>query len=386
MNAIGQGMNTAAGRSWRRGLWLLVIGLPLVLAAGLHLAANALKAQVVSALGPDAEIADIGLGWFTVHVDGLRIRAPSDWPAADTLRAQRITIAPDLRSLFSDTVRIRAIRVEQPYLSIRRTADGHLQLLPGLLLQKSADDAKPGAIAVGIARIVLSDGVLEFFDASVAKPALKIRLEGLQATLGDLQLPALEDRMPLALSATVKGVQRDGSVSMSGWIHVPSQDSELKATLRGVDLVALQPYLIKTNETGVRRGALDLDLQSSVSGGRLKAPGKLLITQLQLAPARGGFNTFMGVPRQAVIAALKDRNDRIAMNFQLDGDLHNPQFSLNEVLSVRLTYGIAQSLGLGIEGLAKDAGSLGARGLDAAGSAIGNLFGLHRKRKDDGGK
>jgi hypothetical protein len=38
----------------------------------------------------------------------------------------------------------------------------------------------------------------------------------------------------------------------------------------------------------------------------------------------------MGLPRQAVLGTLKDRNDRIAIRFTLDGDLNDPRFSLNE--------------------------------------------------------
>lgn len=364
----------------RKALLLGVAGLVLAAFVGLHQAANILKGQVLAALGPESEIQDIGLGWFTVYVDGLRIRAPKDWPSAETLRADHITIAPDLRSLFSKTIRIHSINVDQPYLSMRRTADGHLEVLPSLLQKKSPDaSTAQSAIAVAISQIALNDGVLEFFDASVSRRPLKLRVEKLQASLGNLLVPDMDGKMPLDLAGTIKGVQRDGTLALSGWINVATQDLSMSTTLRGVDLVALQPYLIKTNETGVKRGALDLDLQSNISKGKLKAPGKLTIAQLQLAPAGGTFDTFMGVPRQAVISSLKDRNDKISVDFVLDGDIHNPQFSLNESLSVKLTYGIAQTLGLSVEGLVKGVGSLGARGISAAGAAVGKLFGMGSK-------
>lgn len=359
----------------RKAVWLTVIGLVVAALLGLRVAAGVLKNQIISALGPEAEIGSISLGWFTVHVDQLRIHAPKGWPSEDTLRAQRITVTPDLRSLFSDTVRIYSITADQPYLSMRRTANGNLELLPSLLQKKSApSDGK--SIAVAIGKVALSDGVLEFFDSTVARPALKVRLEKVDASARDLLVPALSGETKFDLDATVKGVQHDGTLALSGWVNVPTQDSSIQTTLRGVDLVALQAYLIKTNETGVKRGSIDLDLKSKVSSGKLNAPGKLTIAQLQLAPARGTFDTFMGVPRQAVIGALKDRDDKIDVDFVLDGDIHNPQFSLNESLSMKLTYGVAQTLGLSVEGLVKGVGSLGARGIGAAGSAIGKLFGI----------
>ncbi len=364
----------------RKAAWFIALGLLVAALIGLRIAAGVLKEQVVAALGPETEIEAIRLGWFSVHIDQLRIHAPKGWPTAETLRAERITITPDLRSLFSSTVRIYSIKVDQPYLSMRRTANGRLELLPSLL-QKKPDSKKADQKSLGVAigEIALNDGVLEFFDATIARPPLKLRLEKVQATVSDLLVPELSGKTQFDLDATVKGVQRDGTLALSGWVNVPTQDSSIKTTLRGVDLVALQPYLIKTNETGVKRGSLDLDLQSKVTGGRLNAPGKLNIAQLQLAPARGTFDTFMGVPRQAVLSALKDRNDKISVDFLLEGDIHNPQFSLNESLSVKLTYAVAQSLGLSVEGLVKGVGSLGARGINAAGSAMGKLFGLGQK-------
>jgi uncharacterized protein involved in outer membrane biogenesis len=369
--------------SRRKLFWLATLAILLALLGGLRITANTLKGQVVAALGPEAEIGSLGLGWFTVHVDGLIIHAPKDWPAAETLRAERIVITPDLRSLFSKTVQIYSISVDKPYLSMRRTADGGLELLPSLLRKKTGPQAPDqNKLAVAIGELTLQDGVLEFFDASVSKPALKIRLENLKASGSDLHVPDLDSKTKFELTGTVKGTQRDGDLALSGWINVPTQDSSIKTSLRGVDLVTLQPYLIKTNETGVKRGALDLDLQSDITAGRLKAPGTLTIAQLQLAPAGGALDTFMGVPRQAVIGAMKDRDDKIAVNFQLDGDIHNPQFSLNETLGLRLTYGVAQALGLSMEGLVKGVGSLGARGIGAVGSTIGKLFGIHQDDED----
>ena len=47
---------------------------------------------------------------------------------------------------------------------------------------------------------------------------------------------------------------------IAGWAELTTKDSSVKTTLRTVDLVALQPYLIKAPETGVQKGTLDLDL------------------------------------------------------------------------------------------------------------------------------
>ena len=57
------------------------------------------------------------------------------------------------------------------------------------------------------------------------------------------------------------------------------------------------------------------------------------------------FVTFMGVPREVVVACLKDKDNKIAVSFVLEGDVNNPQFSLNETLATRLASSMAGSLG-----------------------------------------
>jgi hypothetical protein len=333
---------------------------------GFHFAVQALKGKVEQALGPDSEVGEIVVGASAIEVRNLRIRAPKGWPAEDTLRAERIVIEPDLRELVSSRqVRIRRITVESPYLSILRTPDGRLRLLPSLLEKKS--EGAPPAPPITIGTVELNAAVLEFFDTTVRRPPHKLRLEQLHATLEDLELPALKSRTQLGLDGVVKGVQRDGSLAIKGWIQIASKDSDIDTRLRGVDLIALQPYLIKASEAGVKRGTLDLDLKSAVRNNHLRAPGTMTLSHLELSSS----GTFMGMPRRAVLAALKNRNDQITVKFTLEGNLNDPKFSLNESFAKRLGTSMAEGLGVSIEGLAKGVGEA-AQGL---GGTLKRLFG-----------
>jgi hypothetical protein len=384
-----------AGRGKRWGLIALVVLVILIVGGivGFRMAVGMLKGKVVEALGPDSEIKEIRVGWSSVDVVGLRIKGPKGWPAGDTLRAEHVAIVPALRSLLSGQIRVRSITIVRPYLSALRTRDGKLQVVPSLLGtppgkgQAGAPPASAAAPQVTIGRIALQDGVVEFFDASVASPPLKIRLEQIQATVRDVVVPSLTGKSPFDLAGVLKGVQRDGRITVTGWAEIASKDSSVKTTLRSVDLVALQPYLIKAAETGVQKGALDLDLQSEVSKNRLKAPGKATISDLELAPAKGGLGTFMGVPRDAVVAFLKTKDNKITVNFVLEGDINNPQFSLNETLSTRLASSMAETLGVSLGGVVKGAGTLGQKGMEAVtgatkgvGGALEGLFGGGKKR------
>jgi hypothetical protein len=378
-----------------RGRLFVLIALALVILVaggivGFRIAVGILKDRVVEALGPDSEIKDIRVRWTGVDVEGLRIKGDAGWPASDTLRADRVTLVPNLAGIFSGNYRIHSITVMNPYLSVYRTRAGKVRVVPSLSEKKktaghpSEKVSAPTVLTIG--HITLQNGVMDLYDASVAKPALKIRLEQIRADVQDLVIPDLNGKSRFSLTGVVKGIQQDGHVDVAGWADIATRDSSVKLTLKSVDLTALQPYLIKANDTRVQKGALDLDLQSDVKDHWLKAPGKVTISDLKLAPAKGMFGTFMGVPRDAVLAFLKDKGNRITLSFILEGDISNPKFSLREAFAERLAVSMADLLKVSIGGVVKGAGSLGEKGVETAagvvkgiGGAVQNIFGGKKK-------
>lgn len=361
----------AASRMKRWGIIALITVAALVAlgAAGVHFGAKALRSQIEQALGPESEIGEIRLGWSAVEIHRLRIKGPPGWPAADTLRAERIVVVPDLRGLLSAKVRVAAIVVEEGYVSTLRTADGRLRVVPSLLENRAAKTEGGKGTEVDIGSIELRNGVMEFFDATVKKPAHRIRLERLQARVTDLHLPELKGRSRLELDGVLKGVRSDGSMSINGWMDFASRDSDISHKLRGVDLVALQPYLLKSAETGVKKGTLDLDMQSVIKANHLHAPGTLTLRGLELESG----STFMGVPRAALVSFMKDQNERITIRFTLDGKLDDPRFKLNEGFSTRVASSLGDTLGVSLEGIVKGAGGVGQKGLEAVGGAAEGL-------------
>ncbi len=373
MNAAGA--PSAAPRRGRLALIVLAV-VALVLLLAWQGAAFALKRQVLAALGPEAQVGGIHLGLGSVVVEDLRVAAPKGWPTGDTLRAKRLSVEAELFSLFSDQYHIGHITVEQGYLSLQRTRDGKLHLLPSLLgRSKKEDKDSGGRFALRIDQITLEDSQLDFYDASLKGRPAKVRIEALDAKFDDLDLPGLAGRSKLEAAGKIKGQGHDGTVKLAGWLEITTRESDLKLTLRDVDLVPLEPYILKAAEAGVKRGQVDLDLHSQVKQRRLKAPGKLVLKNLELRSGGGFGGTFMGVSRSAVIASLKSGGDRIDLDFTLEGDLDNPRFSLNETMSVRLAVGMAASLGIGLVDAVKDVGSATGRGIEAVGDAVGNLFG-----------
>ncbi|HVN71461.1 MAG TPA: DUF748 domain-containing protein [Desulfomonilia bacterium] len=383
-------MAAGRGKWWVFIVSTAIIALILCGIIGFRIAVGTLKRKAVEALGPDSEISEIRVGWSGVVIDGLRIKGGSDWPANDTLRAERVTLVPSLWSILSRHYRVHSITILNPYLSLYRTKGGKLLAVPSLLSEHTRVETPSvpvsNPIIVTIGHIILQDGVVEFYDASVKKHPLKVRLEQIQANLNDIIVPTFKERSTFTITGLAKGIHQDGRVDISGWAQMSSKDSSVKLQLRSVDLTAIQPYLIKASDTAVRQGTLDLDLQSDIRDNHMKAPGKITITDLKLAPGKGVMSTFMGVPRDAVLAFLKDKGNRISLSFVLEGDVDNPKFSLNETISERLAVSMADFLKVSIGGVAEGAASLGEKGVEAAtgvakgvGNTVLDLFGSQKK-------
>ena len=375
-------------KRWQVIVLAVVLVLGAAVAIGFRLGVRLVQGKIVEALGPGSRIAELKVNWFSIEVLGLSIDGPRGWPAARTLEAERVTIVPDLRSLLTDQIRIASIVVERPYLSMLRTP-GKLIMVPSLTereASKAEARSKNGPVrAVMISTIELKNGSIEVFDATVSRPPLKIRMEQIEAVINDVGAPAA-GRTSFDLAAIVKGVKRDGRAKVTGWVGPGARDSSSRIVLAAVDMVALQPYLVKKNETQVTRGTLDLNLHSEVRNNNLDGKGKVVIKDLEFAPGRVLLDTFMGVPRNAVIGFLKDHNNAIDVDFVLKGDTSNPSFSLNESLSTRIAAAMAGQLGVSIKNVAEGLGTLGRKGVEGAGgvvegvgSAVKRLFGGEKK-------
>lgn len=359
-------------KRWQIIVVAVVVVLGIAVVAGYRMGVQLLQGHIIEALGPGSRLTELKVNWFSIELLGLSIDAPKGWPAARTLEAERVTIVPDLRSLLGRQIRISSIVVEKPYLSMLRHP-GKLILVPSITegqgnrKESPTDDGK--ARTVMISSIELKDGSVELYDATVSRPPLKTRLEQIDAVIQDVATPAVE-KTRFEIAGIVKGVKRDGRAKVSGWVGPGARDSSSRVALAAVDLVALQPYLVKKNEARVANGALDLNLNAEVRDKNMDGKGKVILKDLEFAQSAGIFDTFMGLPRNAVINFLKDNNNAIDIDFALKGDTSNPNFSLNENLSTRIATAMAGQLGVSIRDVAEGLGTLGRKGMEGAGSAV----------------
>ena len=95
---------------------IVLLALVLLGFVGLNVAVHQLRSAIETALGPRASVGAINAGWTGVEVLELRIKGSAGWPADDELRARRVHVRPDLRSLFGGPWRIATVQIGRAHV------------------------------------------------------------------------------------------------------------------------------------------------------------------------------------------------------------------------------------------------------------------------------
>jgi hypothetical protein len=342
--------------------WILfslvtLAGLILASMLAMHLATRSLHSKILATLGPESEIAQLEVGLKQIQIHGLRVKAPKGWPAESTLTAERVVIVPDIRQLFSSSVFVHRVTIENGYLSALRPAQGGgIKVLPGLINKVQTGKAKPDGDGESSGRAAqiqiaeLANCVVEIFDATVSSRK-KLRLDAVNGTVEDIRVPELDSNAKVALKGTIKGHAHHGSLALAGWVNVAQRSSDLAIQVRNVDLVLFEPYLIRKTKAGVDQGTFNLDIKATTRNNHVVGQGKLLLSDFKVKTGEGAFSSLANIPRRAAIAALADQNDRIELDFRIEGSLDDPNFALDEGLGLRTATALLKGLGMGLEGL-----------------------------------
>ena len=326
--------------------------------------------RLLAALGPDAAVDGIEIGFRDVTVKNLRIQRKGE---RDPLTVERIVVTPSLRSLPTGQIRLSSVELEGPAVVITVQPNGRVQLPLGLPPPQAGTAGGAQTTQVAISQVAVHNGRIDLIDRTVSGPPVRLRLDKVRASVQELAVPLTSGKSPLEFEAVIHGKEGDGRVRLSGWVEPITQDASVKATLRSIDLTLFTPYLIKAQEARVDRGRLDMDLDFQVHRGKVNAPGKAILSDLQFSSAPGLLNSFMGVPRQAVLNLLKSRHGRIELAFRVEGDLSDPHFQVQRSFIDAMTAGLAEQLGINVKGVGSGVVSLGRKGAEGVGDAAQQL-------------
>ncbi len=343
----------------RGGKWLLisvaiVATLLVAILLAFHLAARTLKGDVLEALGPESEVAELHVGVTGIIISGLKVGAPRGWPAKSTLSAERVIIRPNLRQLLSRQIYVDKVTVANGYISVVRPKEGGgLKILPTMLSPHKKEKAKSEGKVGHVNMVELDNCIVEFFDSTVSSGNGRMRLDSVHGTLRDINIPKLDSRTQVDLQALIKGHAHNGSMGISGWVNVAGKSSELATRVRSVDLVLFQPYIVQKAKAGIDEGTFNLDLKAAVKKNIVDGQGELVLADVKLHEGNGTVSTLATILEKAVLGTLADKEGNVTLDFELTGDLDDPAFSLSKGLGLKTGVAALKALGLGFQTLVR---------------------------------
>jgi hypothetical protein len=318
----------------------------------LHYASRTIEDAVLAALGPESTLGEVKVGLTGVELLDIRVPAPKGWPAEAALSARRVVLAPRLSQIFSDRVELTDVTIEDAYISAARPKEGGgLRVMPGLTQKGRKDDTAERGADIGV--VNLENCTIDVYDASVGAKPLRVRVEHVAGAVKDIRLPGLDARSDIELAGVLKGPVHRGTISVRGWIEPAKKSSEITTRVRDADLGLFEPYIVQKAKATVEAGTFDLDLRASVRNNVLKAPGTLSIQSLKLKAADKPLDALADIPRRAAIGAVADKEDRITVNFTLDGKLDDPGFSIAGEGAIKMGLAFIKAFGFSFEGLVR---------------------------------
>jgi len=181
-------------------------------------------------------------------------------------------------------------------------------------------------IAVG--SIVISNASASFIDRSLT-PSMSMAVQRFGGSITGLSStdPRNAD---VNLHAAVDGV---GPVDITGHINpfVLAGTTDLKITVKDMDLTPASPYSGKFAGYRIAEGKLNLDLAYDLDGRKLKSKNVITLDRFTFGDRVDGTNA-THLPVRLAIAILKDRNGKILLDVPVEGSLDDPQFRVGKVV------------------------------------------------------
>lgn len=233
-------------------------------------------------------------------------------------------------------VTLQTLRLDQYKGRVHIFADGSVNTSRVLReeLEKAEVDTDAAAEAAvawwfDVESVQLTDSQVDFMDESLPIPFRTI--------IGDLngEVIGLSSNPNRIATVDIRGsVDGYAPVILEGTVKpvVDNPALDLSLSFEGMDLPRLTPYSGTYAGYAIDRGTMNVNLQYTLDGTRLKGDNKVVIDQLKLGD-KVDSEKALDVPLELGIALLTDANGVIDVAVPVEGDVNDPGFALSGIIA-----------------------------------------------------
>ncbi|MFI5236716.1 MAG: DUF748 domain-containing protein [Ignavibacteriales bacterium] len=190
-----------------------------------------------------------------------------------------------------------------------------------LIIQSTESEKEKADFKFDIGKIKIENSEMYFSDFSLPlKFASKIHnLNG--------EINGFSSENPLGAEIGLEGtVDEYGLAKIKGKMDPfdPIAYSDIKMNFHNIELTNLTPYSVEFIGYQVESGKLSLDIAYKIHNGILTSYNKIFLNKLTLGDEVEG-QEGLGLPIKLAIALLKDADDNIDLDLEVEGDLNDPE-------------------------------------------------------------
>jgi len=371
--------------------WFVIFGIVVVLLIGAYLLVSYYAVKFVHArlqqwAAPGLTIAGIEVKPTCLSAKGIQYEEPVSKRKIFVI--EEMKVYPDLFSFLRGTLSIRKWIISRPSFFFYRSREG-LFVGPwatpgkeekGEGISDEREKKRKDSVLVKVDLFRILKGSFDFEDMKPGGSPAEIRLREVDLELKDLQYPFVSSRSPIKLKGKIKGEKQDGSFDTKGWLDLKNMDMETSFKIQEVDIKIFEPYYRKRVSAEIETGHVNMDAKIAVKKRMLDAPGQLELADLRI---KEGGGTVLWVPAKYLISILKDKGNRIKVQFHVKGNMNDPQFSLQETFITRVAISLAETLGIPIKVIGET--TIGGAGKGAEGFVEGlkSIEKLFKRKKGE---
>ncbi len=268
-----------------------------------------------------------------------------------------------------------AISFDEPHMTYQTDRHGKWELSNEVPLFRRGKGEK--RLPVNIDKIVIEDGSVTYIDNKFGKSGVTTKITDVDLEVNDVRLPTEKGELPAEFDMDLR-INNSGKLSMSGKADFLSPkisfDADIK--LKGLNIVPFSPYFQKRSiPVHIVKGTAAMTSQAHCKNDYLKAPAQVSLSNFVIKP-KG--KLLGGLPAQAIVDGLKERDGELKLNMMIEGNINNPRFilanNLPRAFAAAVTKGLSQDIGNEVREAMEKTGSGIKKGLDEGVNKLKGLF------------
>ena len=370
--------------------WVVIIGIVAIFFIGGYFllsfyAVKFVQARLQQWVGPGLTIAKIEIN--LTHLSARSIQYEDPLSKRRIFLIEEMRVYPDLFSFLKGTLRIRECLILRPSFFFYRSREGSF-IGPWTTMEKkekgkeiSDDREREGkeSIPIKIDRFQIRKGSVDFEDRKMGEPPAQIQLRELDLEIKNIQYPFISSHSFIELKGKIRGRKRDGNIYAEGWIDLKNMDMETSFKVQEIDIKIFEPYYRRRVSAEIEEGQTNMEAKIGVKKRMIDAPGQLELFDLHIK--EGG--TVLWIPAKILVSLLKNKGNRIQIQFHVKGDMDDPQFNLQETFLIRVAVSLAEALGIPIMVVGET--MIGGTGKEAEGliEGVRSIEKLFKRKKEE---